>query len=265
LHHAGGCKRGSAAQHFGFGTLAISISSLARRSAVYKPTALLVARHAWIPAVALQVVLSWLYLDIPRALANPPLADTDFATHWVETWSMAHFLERGRLWGYDPYFMAGYPGNALFDIDNKLVALASWLLSRTGLSLELSYTLVMAALLLVAPLTIYPAARWLGLAPGSALIAQLVGLALWYIDPALRWSWRPAAASCGRERVRVADRSSFGWSSDRCSSGCMASASSCCSCRSRRWRSSAGPGQAGLSAYCWWPGRCWSCPSTCPG
>ena len=146
-------------------------------------------RNAWIPAVALQVVLSWLYVDIPRVLANPPLADTDFATHWAETWSMAHFLDRGRLWGYDPYFMAGYPGNALFDIDNKLVALASWLLSRIGLSLELSYTLVVAALMLVAPLTIYPAARWLGLAPGSALIAQLVGLALWYTDPALRWSW----------------------------------------------------------------------------
>lgn len=140
--------------------------------------------------LVLQVILIWLYLDVPRALANPPLADTDYATHWAETWSMAHFLDHGRLWGYDPYFMAGYPGNALFDVDNKLVALVSWLLSQTGLSLELSYTLTMTILLLSAPLAIYPAARWFGLGADSAVVAQLAALALWYCDPALRWAWQ---------------------------------------------------------------------------
>lgn len=130
-----------------------------------------------------------LYLDLNEVLRNPPVADTDFALHWAETWTVSHFLDNGRLWGYDPYFMAGHPAGTIFDIDNKFIEVASWLLSKSGLSLPLSYNLVLLALALLAPLAVYPAVRWLTQNSTDAFLAQLAVLTLWYFDPTLRWSW----------------------------------------------------------------------------
>ncbi len=85
--------------------------------------------------------------------------------------------------------MAGHPEGTLFDIDNKLIEVASWLLSKTGLSLPLSYNYVLLALAILAPLTVYPAVHWLTNRHSDALIAQFMVLALWYFDPTLRWNW----------------------------------------------------------------------------
>jgi hypothetical protein len=144
----------------------------------------------WIVAPILHLIALALYLDWTQIVTNPPVADTDFATHWAETWSVSYFLDDWRLWGYDPSFMAGYPSGALYDIDNKLIEVASWLLSRTPLSLAQSYNVVLVCLIVLAPLAVYPAARWLGLGQGDALAAQLAALGLWYVDPALQWSWQ---------------------------------------------------------------------------
>lgn len=131
-----------------------------------------------------------LFLNWHEVLGNPPVADTDYATHWAETWSVSHFLEEGRLWGYDPHFMAGHPEGTLFDLDNKLIEVAAFVLSKTGLSLPLSYNLVLASLMALAPLALYPAGLLFGLGRREALLTQLAALGLWYLDPAFRWSWQ---------------------------------------------------------------------------
>jgi hypothetical protein len=140
--------------------------------------------------VLLHALALLLYLDWSEVLTNAPVADTDFATHWIETWSVSHFLPRGRLWGYDPSFMAGYPSGALYDLDNKVIEVASVGLSRTGLSLAHSYNLVLAGLVVGAPLAVYPAARWLERCRFDAALAQVAALGLWYADPVLIWSWQ---------------------------------------------------------------------------
>lgn len=155
----------------------------------------------WLLAPALHLLGLALYLDWAEVLTNPPVVDTDHAMHWAQVWAVSHFLDTGHLWGYDPYFMAGWPAGTLFDVDNKLVEVASWALSRAGLPLPLSYNLVLLGLIVLAPLAFYPAARWLGLEPKAAALAQLAALALWYFDPALRWAWQGgtfafAAAVC---------------------------------------------------------------------
>ena len=132
----------------------------------------------------MDVLIDWI-----SVMPNPPLVRTDFVTHWAEAWSTAHFLDHGHLWGYDPTFLVGYPGNALYDIDNKLVAVATWLLSQIGIPLELSYNLVMTPLLVGAPVLVYPAVRWFGLPKLDAFAAQIAGLALWYFDPLANWFW----------------------------------------------------------------------------
>ena len=138
----------------------------------------------------LHLVALFLFLDWREVLDNPPVADTDYATHWAEVWSVSHYLEDGHLWGYDPYFMAGHPEGTLFDIDNKFIEVAAFALSRLGLPLPLSYNLALVSLMALAPLAIYPTSRLLGLGRGDALLAQLAALGLWYLDPAFRWSWQ---------------------------------------------------------------------------
>lgn len=144
----------------------------------------------WLLAPAGHVLGLLLFLDWREILTNPPVVDTDRAAYWAGVWAVSHFLDLGRLWGYDPFFMAGWPAGALFNVDNKLVELASWALSRTGLSLPLSYNLVLASLVTLTPLSCYPAGRWLGLGRAEALLAQWAGLGLWYLDPAFRWAWQ---------------------------------------------------------------------------
>ncbi len=144
---------------------------------------------AWLFLLIIHLIGLILYLDFDQVLNNPPVVDGDYGLHWVEVWSVSHFLEDGRLWGYDPFFMAGHPEGTIFDIDNKLIEVASWLLSKSGISLPLSYNYVLLTLTILSPLAVYPAARWLTSNRIDAFIAQLAVLALWYFDPTLRWNW----------------------------------------------------------------------------
>jgi hypothetical protein len=66
---------------------------------------------------------------------------------------------------------------------------ASWLVSKAGVSLPLSYNLVLLALVVLSPLAVYPAVRLLSSNRKDAFIAQTAVLALWYFDPTLRWNW----------------------------------------------------------------------------
>ncbi|MGH2538180.1 MAG: hypothetical protein ACRDHL_12355, partial [Candidatus Promineifilaceae bacterium] len=147
-------------------------------------------KRGWAAAALLHALAIALYLDLGQVFANPPVGGTDYATHWAEVWSVSHFLDQGHLWGYDPYLLAGQPEGTLFDIDNKLVEVTSWALSKSGLSLPLSYNLTLLAILAAGPLALYPAGRLFGLGRAPALLSQMAGLALWWLDPTLRWVWQ---------------------------------------------------------------------------
>lgn len=148
------------------------------------------ARKRYWLLVVLHLVGMALFLEWREVMNNPPVADTDYATHWAEVWSVSHFLDNGRLWGYDPFFMAGHPAGTFFNLDNKLFEIVAFALSRLGLPLPLGYNLALASIMALAPLAIYPAGLLLGLARRQALLSQLAGLGLWYLDPVFRWSWQ---------------------------------------------------------------------------
>jgi hypothetical protein len=130
------------------------------------------------------------YVNWADVVRNPPFHYTDYATHYAAVDAVSHFLAGGRLWGYSPYFLAGFAEGTLFDIDNKGVELASYWLSRAGLSLPHAVNLVMLALMACAPFAIYAAARMLNLSAAAAGLAQWMMLAIWYGDGAVRWMWQ---------------------------------------------------------------------------
>ncbi len=144
-----------------------------------------------LPALLWHAVGLSLFVNWRDVVDNPPLHYTDYAVHYAQTEAVCQFQQTaGRLWGYSPYFHAGYAEGTLFDVDNKFVAVASCLLNRLGPNLPLAYNLVMAALLVCAPFGVFAAARLIGEPARSAGIAQLFGLALWYGDATISWMWR---------------------------------------------------------------------------
>ena len=69
-------------------------------------------------------------------LANPPAGWLDPAPFLDQDWALHHLHLRsaeafwradGRLWGYNPFFMAGYPANTIQDLSIKLYLIAALL------------------------------------------------------------------------------------------------------------------------------------------
>lgn len=138
---------------------------------------------------AIHLALSLHYLPLGELFGNAPIANTDHALRFGLAAGTADLLgQTGRAWGYDPFFLAGYPAGTLYDLNYKGVELATALLAP-WLGVPLAYNLIVAALYLLFPLPICLAVRLLGLSPRGRALAVALGLLLWYSDPALRWAW----------------------------------------------------------------------------
>ena len=151
----------------------------------------LASRHIWLlPGLLLHALGMAVFINWHDVVHNPPIHFSDYSLHYAGVAAARHFFVQGHLWGYDPYFHAGYPGGTLFDVDNKGIEIASMLLHSLGLSLPHSFNAVVLSLIALAPLSIYASARMLGLRRPAAGLALLLTLLLWYTDPTLRWNWQ---------------------------------------------------------------------------
>jgi hypothetical protein len=88
------------------------------------------------------------------------------------------FRERGTLCCYDPAFQAGYPKTPVFDNGSRPAEL---FLSLAGGDYQpAAYKMGLAACCLLAPLVCWIAARGVSLKPGSAFLAALAGMLVWW-------------------------------------------------------------------------------------
>lgn len=129
------------------------------------------------------------YLPPSETFGNPPIARTDYTTHFYQAATVNHFLrEAGRPWGYDPHHLAGYPVGTVFDVNNKGLEVATWLLS-SFVDVSLAFNLAVLILFAAFPLAIYFAGGLLGLAPWARSLAIGLALIVWYTDPTVHWAW----------------------------------------------------------------------------
>lgn len=64
---------------------------------------------------------------------DQPLIDQDWGLHFHHLRSLEAFWRQdGRLWGYNPFFMAGYPSNTIQDLSIKLFEFLALVLSSLG-------------------------------------------------------------------------------------------------------------------------------------
>jgi len=61
---------------------------------------------------------------------NQPLIHDDYAFHFIDTVESSSFLrENHRIWGYNPYYFAGYPSQVFLSIDTHLTIFINLILS----------------------------------------------------------------------------------------------------------------------------------------
>ncbi len=146
----------------------------------------------WLGALLLLHLLITLYRLPPADLVtNPPLGVNDYTHHFYDAHAASELLEHfGQAWGYDPYFMAGYPAGTIFDIDNKFAEAVIFAASALGLSQPLVYNLLVLLAFILFPCVILLTARNLKLSPWASTLALALALAVWYLDRTATLMWR---------------------------------------------------------------------------
>jgi hypothetical protein len=127
-------------------------------------------------------------------LSGRPLAAADYSVHYYEARNVREHLARaGSIWGYNPYWMAGYPEGALGLIDNKLF-MALGAAAPRGLEAEI-YNLGVIAAMLVPPLAGFAAARLAGLDVRPSSAAALLSSVVTFTVPVAVFFWSGGGVS----------------------------------------------------------------------
>ena len=138
----------------------------------------------------LQFLLVAGLLADPARLASEPIRSLDYAAHFYSALhAVDHLRESGRLWGYDPFWMVGYPQGFVALIDDKLFCLLLLVAPRGWEALVFNAGVLTT--LVSVPWLVYAAAGTAGLEPRERSGAALASVVATFCVPAsvLFWSW----------------------------------------------------------------------------
>ncbi|MFO8058752.1 MAG: hypothetical protein R6V10_15805 [bacterium] len=107
-----------------------------------------------------------------------PVLNVDFCSQYYWAYAAREFYEAdSKLWGYDPYFMAGYPLDFVFN--SALPVQLTAVMAEDANLARLIKVCFVASILLV-PLTLYFGLSQFGIGRGPALAAAALGLAYFW-------------------------------------------------------------------------------------
>ena len=170
-----------------FGTGEVTIQSILFLSAAVivaiRPLIRLIGsehRTAIIAVIFSVHIIATLFFFPPEDIVNSrPVISLDHALHYQQVVRAKEvFRESYRLNTYDPYFMAGYPGGTVFDIDSKGVELWCSLPGLVNTARSYKFFILACHLLLV--FTVYSGSRRLGFGFEESVLSTLMLLAFWH-------------------------------------------------------------------------------------
>lgn len=137
-------------------------------------------RRTMLAAVFTAHLAATLFFFPPEDLVNGrPVLTLDHAVHYYQAARAREvFPDRLQCSTWDPYFMAGYPGGTVFDVDSKGVELWCSLLRPVDAPRAYKLFIILGYLLL--PCTVYAGIRRMGFAFDEALGGLLVLLVWWH-------------------------------------------------------------------------------------
>ncbi|MBI4863070.1 MAG: hypothetical protein HY815_22815 [Candidatus Riflebacteria bacterium] len=134
----------------------------------------------WIALVAITVVRSFaLFPSVAQALSDEPLMNADYPFHaYQAAIGVRFFGTRWADWGYDPYFLAGYPKSPHYD--GSVLPFEVVTAVVPGL-FRAQKVLVLVTPLLTLGLTVI-GLRGFGLSPAAVRIGALLSVALFWLS-----------------------------------------------------------------------------------
>jgi hypothetical protein len=138
----------------------------------------------------LQLLLVIGLLADPATLVREPIRNLDYAAHFYNAVRAGdHLRSSGRLWGYDPFWMAGYPQGFVALIDDKFFCVLLRMAPRGWEALVFNAGVL--AILLGVPWFVYAAAGMAGLDTDERCGAAVAAVVATFSVPAsvLFWSW----------------------------------------------------------------------------
>lgn len=132
---------------------------------------------------------STLFLKPGDIFSNAPIYTDDYSMHFSQCLSTKRFLATdGKCWGYDPFFLAGFPRGALVNADNKAWELLFLVLSP--LSEGFAFKAYLLLFLLIYPFCLYGAARNFNLSRGVSVTAAVLAVLFFHLSIAIEFvSW----------------------------------------------------------------------------
>ena len=144
--------------------------------------------YHWVSLIFLVHAFGLIFLFAPPTglFNSQPVIEQDWGLHFHHLKSMEAFWHQDRaFWGYNPFFMAGYPSNTIQDLSIKLFEFLALILSSVALT-PIQWFKILAFIAMAAvPWLMYFAARNLffdrdDIKSGAALVAALLGTAYWW-------------------------------------------------------------------------------------
>jgi hypothetical protein len=127
---------------------------------------------------AVHLAATLFFFPAQDLLNDKPVITLDHTFHHYQVVrARAFFWQTGRLHGYDPYFMAGYPGGALFDLDMKGAELFCALFGFAG-ARALKFFILLIYLAMV--FTVYKGCRLLRFTFEESVIGVMILLVYWH-------------------------------------------------------------------------------------
>ncbi|WAS96474.1 hypothetical protein [Nannocystis punicea] len=118
-----------------------------------------------------------------------PFGGPDYQTHFQHTHTLTRALAEGRSWVYDPMMLAGYPAGLFFDVDNKAHFLWCTVLHQLGVPLATAFNLYTLASAIAMPISLWLAARLLGVPVRAQAWTFGLGVLLWHFESLIRFFW----------------------------------------------------------------------------
>ncbi len=126
------------------------------------------------------VHLLWVFYIFPVncLLNSQSIYNVDYPFHYYNAYAAKQFVgASGRIWGYDPFFLAGYPANVYSDLDNKWVEAALCFVPQVIFAF--AFKLLVLFAFLAAPFLMYLAALNFDAGRRASLVSLALSIFIW--------------------------------------------------------------------------------------
>ena len=121
-----------------------------------------------------------LFPNLAALIDHNPLFSDDHSYHFYYSLLGSKFLTHHyTTWGYDPYFMAGYPKTIMSDPSNKIIEVLFALLPFISPAVVFKITILLTIVLV--PIIVYHTCRNMELTIGQSMIGVVLGTGYWWL------------------------------------------------------------------------------------